>query len=104
GDEPREVAERGVDRWREDEPGRAMLPHRADDFLLADWIFRGIGEERDEARALASLFDANREFDIEGVRKVVDDHAENAGLGASKGRRAPVIDVAEFGHRSRDAF
>ena len=88
-DQPFQVVERRVDRGGEDEPGRPMLAHRADDFLLADRVFCGIGEKRDEARVLASLFDADREFDIEGVRKVVDDHAENAGPGAPEASPRP---------------
>ena len=76
-----------------------MLAHRADHLLLANRIFGGVGEKGDIGAALARLLDADRELDIEGVRQVVDDHADDAGFGASQGRRAAMVDVAELVHR-----
>ena len=95
-----DVAHRG----REHKARGAMLAHRADHLLLANRVLRGVGKEGDIGAALARLLDTDRELDIEGVRQVVDDHADHAGLGAAQGRRAAMIDVAELGHRVGDAL
>ena len=62
-----EFARRRTHRRREHKPSRPMLTHRADDLLLANRIFGGVGEKGDVGAALACLFDADCELDIEGV-------------------------------------
>jgi hypothetical protein len=81
-----------------------VLAHRADHLVLANRAFRGVGEKGDIGAALARLFDTDREFDIEGVRQVVDDHADDAGLGAPQGRSAAMVDVAKLVHCVGDAL
>src|SRR6202044_641626 len=61
-------------------------------------------KERDRGPPRESLFDADRQLDVKGVRQVVNDHADYSGLRAAQGRRASVIDVAEFRHRVGDAL
>ena len=96
-----QLARRRPHCGREHKARGPMLAHRADHLLLANRIFRGVGEKGDIGAALARLLDTDRELDIERVRQVVDDHADHAGLGAAQGRRPAMVDVAKFGHRVR---
>ena len=73
-----QLARRRADRRRQHQPGGSVLAHRSDHLQLTDRVLRGVGEKRDECAALAGLLDADRQFDVEGVRQVVDDHAEHA--------------------------
>ena len=59
---------------------RAVLAHRADDLQLAHRVLDRVGEKGNERAALAGVLGADRHFDEERVRQVVDDHAEHAGL------------------------
>ena len=55
-----QVVRRRAHRGREHEPRGAMLAHRTDHLLLADRVFRGVGEEGDIGAALARLLDTDR--------------------------------------------
>ena len=99
-----QLARRRPHRGREHKPRRPMLAHRADHLLLPNCAFRGVGEKGDIGAALARLLYADRELDIEGVRQVVDDHADDAGLRAPQSRSAPMINVAKLGHCVGDAL
>ena len=85
----------GAVRGRDDQAGDALLHQRFQHFLLPHRVFGGVGDEGNDAGRLEHALDADRHFGEERVGQVVDDHADDVGMGLAQIGGAAVVDVAD---------
>ena len=92
----------GAAGGRDDEAGNALLHHRLQHLLLADRIFGGVGDEGNDTGRLEDALHADGELGEEGVRQVVDDHADDVGMRLAQIGGAAVVDIADILDRLAD--
>ena len=88
-------------RTKNDAAG-SMLAHQSHHLILTPNAFRGVRHERNVARHLQHLFDADCEFSKEGIRKVVENETNDTGLRVAQVGGPAVVDVTETPHGLQD--
>ena len=94
--QPPERARRGAARRRDDEAGDALLHQRFQHLFLAHRIFRRVGDEGHDAGRLEDALHADRQFGEKGIGEIVDDHADDVGMGLAQIGGAAVVDIADI--------
>ena len=97
-----EGARRRAARRRDDEAGDALLHQRLQHFFLAHRILRRVGDEGHDAGRLEDALHADRQFGEKGIGEIVDDHADDVGMGLAQIGGAAVVDIADILDRLAD--
>ena len=94
--QPSERGRRCAARGRDDEAGDALFHKRFQNLFLAYRVLRRVGDEGHDSGRLEDTLHADRQFGEERIGEVVDDHADDIGMGLAQIGGAAVVDVADI--------